>query len=127
MTTQSGFITALNHLAICANCLDDSKLFYSDVLGLVEVPRPQGVKEQFASAWYALGSIELHVVENSNFRPLREATGPHFAVNVDNFDAIVERLNGAAPIVFGPAQGPDGITRIVVSDPTGNIVEILST
>lgn len=122
---QVGRVAGLHHLAVCVHDLSDAKEFYGDMLGLTELPRPADVVEQFSSAWYYLGNAELHVVENKAFKPLASQPGPHFAVAPDNFEAAVARLQeSGVRFAFGPAKGPDGIDRVVVVDPTGNVVEI---
>lgn len=121
-----GRIIGLQHLAINVTNLDAAKTFYGDMLGLPELPRPAAVADQFRSVWYLLGNAELHVVENSEFKPLKSPLGPHFAVACDDFQRACERISKQTDaIVFGPARGVDGIERMVVRDPTGNIVEII--
>ncbi|MHC5726987.1 MAG: VOC family protein, partial [Nostoc sp.] len=39
--------------------------FYSKVLGLTEIPRPEVIKNNSA-AWYKLGDIELHISTEKN-------------------------------------------------------------
>ncbi|MFK7976408.1 MAG: VOC family protein [Halioglobus sp.] len=122
---MKGYVAGLHHLAICVHDLPKAKTFYGEMLGLKELPRPDDVAEQFSSAWYLLGNAELHVVENKAFQPLASQPGPHFAVAPDDFEATVERLrSNGIRFAFGPAKGPDGVDRVVVVDPTGNVVEI---
>ena len=122
-----GRVIGIHHLAVCAHDLSKAKVFYGELLGLEELPRPDTVAEQFISAWYLLGNAELHVVENKKFKPLGSQPAPHFAVAPDDFEATVERLqSNGINIVFGPAKGEDGVDRIVAVDPTGNAVEIVN-
>ena len=121
-----GKIIGLQHLAINVKDLETARIFYGEVLGLAELPRPAAVAEQFRSIWYLLGNAELHVVENPDFEPLKSPLGPHFAISCDDFNGACERIAAQADdVLFGPAKGMDGIDRLVVRDPTGNIVEII--
>lgn len=123
---SEGKIIGLQHLAINVNDLAAAKTFYGGLLGLPELPRPEAVAAQFQSIWYLLGNAELHVVENPDFEPLKSPLGPHFAVACDDFDKASQRFAGSgAKVMFGPAKGADGIERIVLKDPTGNIVEVI--
>ena len=121
----TGRITEAHHFAICVHDIATARHFYGDVLALDELERPPEIAANFASAWYRLGRAELHVVENAEFQPLRSPLGPHLAVATDDFEATVERISGTgAKFSFGPGEGPDGIRRAVITDPTGNVVEI---
>jgi catechol 2,3-dioxygenase-like lactoylglutathione lyase family enzyme len=80
----------------------------------------------FAGAWYRLGVSELHVFERPDFEPFSGgAVGPHIALHTSDFEGTVERLRArGCAFAFGPGRGPDGIARVIVRDPTGNVVEI---
>lgn len=121
-----GRIIGLQHLAINVKDLEAARNFYGQLLGLAELPRPAAVAEQFRSIWYLLGNAELHVVENPDFEPLKSPLGPHFAIACDDFNSACKRIaEQAEDVLFGPAKGMDGIDRLVVRDPTGNVVEII--
>ena len=123
---SKGKIIGLQHLAINVTDLDAAKTFYGELLGLPELPRPESVASQFRSVWYLLGNAELHVVEHPEFKPLNSPLGPHFAVACDDFAAASQRfVDSGATVVFGPGKGMDGIERVVLKDPTGNIVEVI--
>jgi catechol 2,3-dioxygenase-like lactoylglutathione lyase family enzyme len=94
--------------------------FYVDVLGLRRVPKPQSGVDQ-AGAWFDVDAgSQVHVSERSgDVHPQ-----VHFALVVDDFDAVLDRLHAAGaaweeqPDLFG---GRRGFTR----DPVGNRVELL--
>ena len=123
--SRTGNITGCHHLALCVHDIDVARPFYGEVLGLDEIPRPPEIADRFRSAWFRLGTAEIHVVENAAFQPLDSPLGPHLAVATDDFDATVRRLEERGETFrFGPGPGPDGIRRVVVADPTGNVFEI---
>jgi len=95
--------------------------FYADVVGLRQVPKPtEGVSA--GGAWFDLDDArQLHLSERDDAVVLEDM---HFAVVVDDFDGILERIRGAGapwwdePQIFGARRGS---TR----DPLGNRVEVL--
>lgn len=117
-------ISACHHVAICVNDAEAAKRFYGESIGLEEIQRPSEIT--IAGAWYRLGSSELHVFESEGFQPPASASfPPHLALRSEDFQASVERLRSAdVKIDFGPAQDDLGIWRVVVRDPTGNVVEV---
>ncbi len=118
-------ITGCHHLAICVHDIDDARRFYGDVLRLQELERPPEIASRFRSAWYLIGSSELHVVENPGFRPLDSPLAPHIAVTTSDFEALTAQIaERGGEFSFGPGAGPDGIERAVLHDPTGNLLEI---
>jgi predicted enzyme related to lactoylglutathione lyase len=118
-------ITGCHHLAICVHDIDEARRFYGEVLSLAELERPREIAEKFRSAWYLLGSSELHVVENPEFQPLDSPLAPHIAVATSDFHAVVAQIaDRGGEFAFGPGPGPDGILRAVIQDPTGNTIEV---
>lgn len=120
-------ITGCHHFAICVGDIDEVRRFYGGILSLEELERPAEIAKKFRSAWYLIGRSELHVVENSDFEPLDSPLGPHIAVTTNDFAALTSAiLARGGRFSFGPGEGPDGILRAVIKDPTGNTVEITS-
>lgn len=121
---DEGF-TGVHHVAVCAHDIEAARTFYTETLGLEELERPAEVAAKFQSAWFLIGRTELHVVENRDFVPMKSPLGPHVAVSTAAFEATVERIAATgATFGFGPGRGPDGVMRAVLSDPTGNVIEI---
>jgi catechol 2,3-dioxygenase-like lactoylglutathione lyase family enzyme len=93
--------------------------FYREVLRLDPIEKAAGTDP--AGAWFAIdGASQVHLSE-------REAPAhpdAHFALVVDDFSALVDRLRrgrhewSPAPPIFG---GGRGFTR----DPAGNRIEVL--
>jgi catechol 2,3-dioxygenase-like lactoylglutathione lyase family enzyme len=123
--SRTAGIDACHHVAVVVRDFAAARDFYGEVLGLEELPRPAEVAKMFTGAWYRLGVSELHVFEQPDFRPFVGRIGPHIALHTSDFEGTVERLGerGCA-FVAGPGRGPDGIARVIVRDPTGNVVEI---
>jgi predicted enzyme related to lactoylglutathione lyase len=120
-------IIGCHHMAICVHDIDEARRFYGEILALVELDRPPEIAKSFRSAWYQLGSSELHVVENKAFEPLNSPLAPHIAVTTSDFDAMTEQIaERGGDFAFGPGPGPDGVLRAIIHDATGNTVEITS-
>ncbi|MBJ19209.1 MAG: hypothetical protein GY910_07595 [bacterium] len=118
-------VTGCHHTALCVHDLDEARRFYGKVLSLVEIERPPEIAKKFRSAWFLIGSSELHVIENPKFQRLDSSLAPHIAVCTSDFDAFTAQVaQRGGKFRFGPAPGPDGILRAVIEDATGNVVEI---
>ena len=118
-------ITGCHHFAICVHDIDKARRFYGEILSLAELERPPEIASKFRSAWYGVGSSELHVVENAEFQPLDSPLAPHIAVVTTDFHAMTAQIvERGGEFRYGPGPGPDGILRAVIQDPTGNTVEI---
>ncbi|MBN3880004.1 MULTISPECIES: VOC family protein [unclassified Nostoc] len=95
--------------------------FYSEVLGLTEIARPDVVKND-SGAWYKLGDIQLHVSREKNAN--NQASRRHFCFQVDNLNAFEEHLKEHG-IEIIPDQRPlPECVRFFLRDPGGNRIEI---
>jgi catechol 2,3-dioxygenase-like lactoylglutathione lyase family enzyme len=122
---MKGPIDACHHVAIVVRDAAAARAFYGELLGLEEIERPADLVDRIPGAWYRLGTLELHVFEQPDYRPPTAAIGPHIALHTADFDATVERLRGrGCAFAFGPGRDVGGVARAIVRDPTGNVVEI---
>lgn len=96
--------------------------FY-ELLGLVRVARPGEGVGRPEGAWFDFpdGRTQLHVSERTGERHPEQ----HFAVSLDDLDAVVEALTGAGH-PWRPRPTIDGARRGVTADPTGNTVELVA-
>jgi len=107
----------LDHASIRIQSLEQSRKFYEGLLGLTAVPRPEF---GFPGMWYGLGEGQLHLIQNEGKMASRiDPTAPHFAIQIDDFDAVRQRLKDAGldTLDFGGEQ-------MWVLDPDGNTVEL---
>ena len=80
-------VTGIHHVSIVATDLDLSRRFYTEVLGLREIPRPATF--DFVVVWYDLGTQHIHLVP----RETADAPSPrHFALQVDDAAAAREHF-----------------------------------
>lgn len=97
-----------------------ARQFYSEVLGLTEIPKPANLAKR-GGAWFQGDALRVHLGVEADFRPAKKA---HPAFLVQCLDAIVEHLRhlGVAVVTDEPLEG---YNRIYVSDPFGNRIELL--
>ena len=88
-------IASLHHISIPVKDIDRSKAFYSEVLGLREIARPNF---PFQGAWYRVADgQELHLIlehTNATYRngkPI-DPGDIHFAIRVQSYRATVAYL-----------------------------------
>ena len=100
--------------------IDEARRFYAGIVGLDEIDRPETMGG--LGAWFRAGSQELHVSEHEPFVP---AARGHPAFEVDELDALAERLAGAGAEVRWDDRLP-GARRFYSFDPAGNRLEFLT-
>ena len=117
-------ITRLQHAAVTVPIegLEQARSFYSDVLGLREVPRPPELQSR-PGIWYSFGTTELHIQTRANVP--QEKGDRHPAFVVDDIDAWRQRFEDQGvevidqPTIFGRS-------RFNVRDPFGNLLELMT-
>ena len=118
---------SLDHVGIQVADLGRSVTFYTDVLGLREVPSPFP-KE--AARWLSLGNGRLlHIVAHGTSGAPHNQWD-HFALACSDLDAMIARLN-ELHIPWADMNGrrapqmrPDHVRQIFVRDPDGYNIEI---
>ncbi|AFY32753.1 VOC family protein [Calothrix sp. PCC 7507] len=116
-------LQAVHHIQVTypPEAEDATHLFYSQVLGLTEIPRPEVIQND-PGVWYNLGSIELHLSQEKNTN--NHATRRHICFQVDHLQAYEEYLK-AHGVEIIPDQLPiPGFKRFFLRDPAGNRIEI---
>ena len=116
---------ALHHVALSVTDMTRATWFYTEVLGLEEIPRPPF---DFDGAWYQLGDRQLHLIVHPPTRTLRGSRhiGPregHLALRVRSREEVLDRLKAHGVECL---DLPDNLTpwaQIYCCDPDGNIIE----
>ena len=113
--------------------------FYTEALGLEEVPRPPTFDAP--GAWLQVGEHhQLHLIgegEQGRAQTMHPGYAPeeiaigygnHIALVVDDLDTTIERAraHGVEPGGETIARG-DGVKRTFVTDPDHNIIELMQT
>lgn len=115
----------LDHVQVCCppGGEDRARSFYGGLLGLAEVPKPAALASR-GGCWFRIGEQGLHVGVLDPFVPSMKA---HPAIRIrdrDALDRIVARLADAGVAVEW-ADEPIADARCKLSDPFGNLVELL--
>lgn len=96
--------------------------FYVGLLGMTEVAKPPLLALR-GGAWFASGSVQIHLGVEKDFRPARKA---HPGVTVADLDALAERLLGAGLNLTWDTTTIPGVRRLHVFDPVGNRLEFIA-
>jgi catechol 2,3-dioxygenase-like lactoylglutathione lyase family enzyme len=110
----------IDHVQICIpkGKEDEARAFYTDILGLKEIPKPASLIAN-GGLWYLIADIELHLgVEAEVIRTRR-----HPAFEIVDVPAARKLLENIVEIVEEPVI--PGRIRFAFIDPFGNKIEFL--
>ena len=112
----------IDHVQVAGppGCEPAARTFYGEILGLREISKPPGLADR-GGVWFALGTQELHVGVEQDFRPAHRA---HPALTSTSIDELAGRLATAgARVDWNDDIG--GVRRFYTADPFGNRLEIV--
>jgi catechol 2,3-dioxygenase-like lactoylglutathione lyase family enzyme len=119
-----GVIEGIHHVQVAAppGSEEEARRFFSGVLGLEELPKPEPLAAR-GGAWFSCGgAMQLHVGIAEDFTPAHKAH-PAFVVDgAERLTALAARLGGAGIEVTWD-QALAGTSRFYASDPWGNRLE----
>ncbi|MFI8390806.1 VOC family protein [Streptomyces sp. NPDC085540] len=115
-------LTAVDHVQLAAppDAEDKLRAYYTDVLGMTEIPKP-AVLAARGGCWFAAGPVQLHLGVEEDFRPARKA---HPGLRVTDIEAYASRLRERGATVVWDDDLP-GHRRFYSEDPVGNRLEFL--
>jgi lactoylglutathione lyase len=117
-------ILELNHVAVLVKDVEKSCEFYSNVLGLEQIPRPAF---DFPGAWYRLGTEqELHIIGGRTEPTPLFDRGNHFALRTKDLGRWQEHLKRLGIEFRGPKPRPDGAMQIFLRDGDGHLIELFT-
>lgn len=130
-------IRKADHVALLVADVERTRQFYTHVLGMWEVPRPQTFN--FPGAWLQMNNFQVHLIgEEANEKGRAKQVHPgyaagelshghatHVAFEVENLEEAMQHLHeqGVA-IVGGPRPRGDGVQQLYICDPDGYVVEL---
>lgn len=94
--------------------------FYTDLLGLVEIPKPANLAKR-GGAWFECGLLQLHLGVETEFHPAKKA---HPALLVEDLKHFISTLENRGYQIKSdePLTGYD---RAFTNDPFGNRIELM--
>lgn len=107
----------VHHVSINVGDVERSTRFYTDVLGGSR--RDDRPDLGIDGAWIDLGETQVHLIAASTPPNL----GQHFAIRVDDLDAVVTELRDRGLTVGEPSAIGSG-RQAFLEDPDGNGVEL---
>lgn len=112
----------IDHVQLAApkGCEEKAREFFSGILGLEEVEKPEELKKR-GGVWFEFASFQLHIGVEESFSPAKKA---HPAFVVENIEALKTHLQ-ERDVQFTEDDNLPGANRIYVNDPFGNRLEIL--
>jgi catechol 2,3-dioxygenase-like lactoylglutathione lyase family enzyme len=112
----------IDHVQVAGppGCEPAARTFYGEILGLREIAKPPALADR-GGVWFELGTQELHVGVERDFRPAHQA---HPALTSTSIDELAGRLATAgARVDWNDDLG--GVRRFYTADPFGNRLEIV--
>ena len=116
-------IIEVNHVNVTvpADLEQAAKRFYAEVLGLKQIPKPEGTR-QFIGAWYQLGTAQLHLSIEDD--PQNAASDRHVCYRVADVAAAAAQFRNAGIEVIPDPRPAGQPSRLFVRDPGGNLIEV---
>ena len=110
----------VHHVSINVGDVAATAAFYTEVLGMTKLPRPDF---GFVGAWLqSPGGGEVHLIEVEDWVA---PVGQHWAFRVDDIEATVSGLRDRGVEVDDPRPIPGTAARqSFFFDPAGNMIEI---
>ena len=116
------YIVGLDHvqLAMPEGGEEAARRFYGEILGLVEITKPEPLAAR-GGCWFEAPGTQVHLGVEQPFAPARKA---HPAFRISDLEALREKLV-AAGVTVVPDDTLPGIRRFYVFDPFGNRIECM--
>jgi catechol 2,3-dioxygenase-like lactoylglutathione lyase family enzyme len=116
-------IVRLDHvqLAMPPGREDEAEAFYSGLLGLARIPKPEPLAAR-GGCWFGGSATAVHLGVEEDFRPARKA---HPAFAVRGLSALEETLR-AAGVAVRPNPDRQPGQGAYVDDPFGNRIELMA-
>lgn len=111
----------LDHIQICipTGKENEARHFYTDVVGLKEIPKPQELIPN-GGLWYQLADIQLHIGTEDEINKSKR----HPAFEVTNLEEARQHLKEHGVRIKEETQIP-GCARFSFVDPFDNRIELL--
>ena len=116
----------LHHVSLTVTNLEQSKYFYSNILCLKEIQRPNF---DFLGTWYEIEGQQLHLIVHPTSQTIRQdkrlsSREGHFALRVKDYDATLNWLKSKGVELLEKPNSLSGFAQIFCADPDGNLIEL---
>lgn len=116
----------LHHVSLTVTDLEKAKAFYSGILCLKEIQRPDF---DFPGAWYEIEGQQLHLIVDPSSQTIRQdkrlsSREGHFALRVANYNDTFQWLKQNQVEVLEKPNSKSGFAQIFCADPDGNLIEL---
>jgi glyoxylase I family protein len=116
----------LHHVSLSVTNLERARDFYSNILCLKEIERPNF---DFPGAWYEVEQQQIHLIvlpSSQTIRPDKRLSSRegHFALRVENYAATLAWLQKNDIEILDRFHSKSGFAQIFCADPDGNLVEL---
>lgn len=114
-------------MSLTVSDLVRAKDFYSRILCLPELPRPNF---DFSGAWYRIGQQQqLHLIVLPESQTIRQekyvsSREGHFALRVENYQDTLNWLKKNGVEILEKPNSKSGFAQIFCADPDGNLIEL---
>lgn len=118
---MESLVLGIDHvqLAAPAGCEAQARYFFGDLLGLVEIEKPEKLRAR-GGVWFLCGAQQLHIGVETEFAPAKKA---HPAFRVMDLDKVRKALSDHG---FETIEDPlPGVRRCHAFDPFGNRLEFV--
>jgi catechol 2,3-dioxygenase-like lactoylglutathione lyase family enzyme len=97
-----------------------ARAFYCDVLGMIELEKPEALKAR-GGAWFSSGPVQIHLGVEDDFRPAKNA---HPALAIHGGSVVRQKLAQSGFAVRDDDMIP-GTKRFFTDDCFGNRIEFI--
>jgi catechol 2,3-dioxygenase-like lactoylglutathione lyase family enzyme len=116
----------LHHVSLAVTNLEQAKHFYSNILCLQEIQRPNF---DFPGAWYDIEGQQLHLIVHPTSQTIRQdkrlsSREGHFALRVKDYNATLNWLKSKNVELLEKPKSKSGFAQIFCADPDGNLIEL---
>jgi lactoylglutathione lyase len=118
----------ISHIALQVTSLQQSTLFYQDIIGLQPLEEPFKLGRH---SWFALGpACQLHLIAGATQVP-QFHIDHHLALSTPNLEDFIEKLTQSGVTYYDARKipgvvhvRPDGIRQVFFQDPDGYWLEM---
>jgi catechol 2,3-dioxygenase-like lactoylglutathione lyase family enzyme len=120
-----GILKGAHHVGFAVTDVERARQFYSGVLGLEEIERPDF---GFPGIWYRVGDVEVHIlgpipgIDRGTPAPTLTPVTNHAAFAIGDYRTTRAHLaaHGIDVVELGEEMG-----QMFVRDPDGNVIELI--